>query len=100
MPHKKTIESAVKKIVERLDRLEGLSAAEKHQVTGRFNEALHRFFPPSERLIKNPALASQLRVEMAVVQMIASLEVLDGLAFEQQVAALAEVKEVMGLVDH
>ncbi len=97
MPHKKTIESAVKKIVERVDRLEGLSPAEKQQAIVQFNEALHRFFPPAQRMTDNPGLASQLRVEMAVVQMIASLEGLEGLKFEAQVEALAEIKEVLGL---
>ncbi|MBF0562001.1 MAG: hypothetical protein HQL37_08260 [Alphaproteobacteria bacterium] len=99
MPHKKTIESAVKKIVERIDRLEGLSSTERQLVIGRFNEALHRLFPPAQRMAGNPDLASQLRVEMAVVQMIASLEVLDGLSFEAQVEALAEIKEVLGTVE-
>ena len=97
MPHKKSINSAVKKIVERLDSLDGLSEAEKNQVVTRFNEALHRFFPPSQRLTANPNPASQLRVEMAVVQMIASLEGLSGLAFEEQVIALGEIEEVLGL---
>ena len=100
MPHKKSIESAVKKIVERLDRLNGLSDAERQQVIVRFNESLHRFFPPSQRVAESPGLISQLRVEMAVVQMVASLESLNGLSFEEQVAALAELKEVLGMVDH
>ena len=100
MPHKKSIDSTVKKIVERLDRLDGLSGVERQQVVIRFNEALHRFFPPLQRVAENPGLASQLRVEMAVVQMIASLEGLSGLSFEEQVAALAEIKEVLGMVDH
>ncbi|MEI8395823.1 MAG: hypothetical protein WCF85_13870 [Rhodospirillaceae bacterium] len=98
MPHKKTIESAVKKIVDRLDRFDGLSATERQQVIVRFNEALHRFFPPAHRIAENPELISQLRIEMAVVQMIASLEGLDGLKFEAQVEALAEIKEILGLV--
>ncbi len=100
MPHKKTIESTVKKIVERLDRLDGLSSTERQQVIDRFNEALHRFFPPAERIANNPELSSQLRVEMAVVQMIASLEALEGLKFEAQIEVLAEIKEVLGIVGH
>ena len=98
MPHKKTLSSAVKKIVDGLERLDGLSAAEKQQVTVRFNEALHRLFPPAERLVENPALAGQLRVEMAVVEMLASLDGLKGLSFEEQAEALAELKETLGLI--
>ncbi len=100
MPHKKTIESAVKKIVDRLSRLEGLSSTEKQQVIVRFNEALHRLFPSAEVIAEHPERAAELRIEMAVVQMVASLEVLEGLDFAQQVEALAEIKEVLGIVAH
>ncbi len=100
MPHKKTIEKAVQKVVENLNALDGLASNEKQQVVVRFNEAIHRFFPPAERITENPGLLSQLRVEMAVIQMISSLKHFDGLSFEQQVEALAELKEVLGMIDH
>ena len=98
MPHRKNLSTVARKIIDDLDRLEGLGASERQTVIVRFNEALHRLFPSSETLAEDPALASRLRIEMAVIEMIGSLDRLRELSYEEQVEALVELKQALGVI--
>ena len=98
MPNRKNLSTVARKIIDDLNRLEGLSASERQTVIVRFNEALHHLFPSSETLAEDPALASRLRIEMAVIEMIGSLDRLRELSYQEQVEALVELKQALGVI--